>query len=106
TARGGVRFGQESVSDGRVPGEGDGREADGRGDGPAEVGVAGPVDAGRGGHGDRAPAGELGYQRVDGGRGADGGRLDGGRGDAQVRPAGPRQGGGGQQRVARWGQPG
>ena len=30
TARGGVWFGQESVSDGCVPGEGDGREADGR----------------------------------------------------------------------------
>jgi alcohol dehydrogenase, propanol-preferring len=35
--RGGGRLGQESAGDGRVPGERDGREADRRGDGPAEA---------------------------------------------------------------------
>ena len=63
------RFDQESPAAGRVPGERDGRGGDGQGDGPAQVCVAGAVHPGGDGHGDCGPCGELGYERVDGGRG-------------------------------------
>ena len=98
--RGGGRSCQESRADGGVPGERDGREADGGGDGPAEVGIAGAAGPGGGGHCDRGPPGELGYQRVDGGRVAEGVRRDGLGRDAQLRPAGRGQDGDGEQEVA------
>ena len=104
--RGAGWFDQESAGDGRVPGNRDGCEADGRGDGAAEVGVAGAVGARGGGHGDRTPPGELGNQRIDGGQVAEGVRRDGVGHDAQLRPAGHRQDRSGQRDVSGRSQPG
>jgi amino acid efflux transporter len=104
--RGGGGCDEESLPDRRVPGERDGREADGSGDGAAEVGVTRAVHADRGDHSHGAPPGQLGNQRVDGRRVAGRVRRDRVGHEAQLRPAGDRQEGGSQQQVTGWRHPG
>jgi hypothetical protein len=87
------RIDQESSGGGQVPDERDGREGCEHGNDPANVRVSGPVGPGRDGDSNHAPPNELSYQGVDGG--VIGVMRRGVRGDAQFRPAGSHQNGGG-----------